>query len=123
MTEKHNITRECDEYCCTCGIRWGVDEVDPHNKNQRHPTGVYMDGVPHKIERAFMVRHRIVHITGTRGGTTYYSVLTVNDDNTRGYIGTYSIDHHRRGLTEKAPASEYECLSHFINYGKEDEVK
>ena len=23
--------REGDEYACTCGLRWGVDEEDPHS--------------------------------------------------------------------------------------------
>lgn len=26
----HKVTRENDEYACTCGLRWGVDEEDPH---------------------------------------------------------------------------------------------
>lgn len=26
----HKVTRESDEYTCTCGLRWGVDEEDPH---------------------------------------------------------------------------------------------
>lgn len=28
---KHKITRENDEYVCTCGLRWGIDEDDPHD--------------------------------------------------------------------------------------------
>ena len=27
---KHQVTRECDEYACTCGLRWDVKEEDPH---------------------------------------------------------------------------------------------
>lgn len=27
---KHKITRESDEYACTCGLRWGDNEADPH---------------------------------------------------------------------------------------------
>lgn len=26
----HRTTRESDEYVCTCGLRWGTDEDDPH---------------------------------------------------------------------------------------------
>lgn len=26
----HRTTREGDEYVCTCGLRWGTDEDDPH---------------------------------------------------------------------------------------------
>lgn len=28
--EKHRTTREGDEYVCTCGRRWDIDEADPH---------------------------------------------------------------------------------------------
>lgn len=27
---KHRITREGDEYVCSCGLRWDIDEDDPH---------------------------------------------------------------------------------------------
>ncbi len=27
---KHRTTREGDEYVCSCGLRWGIDEDDPH---------------------------------------------------------------------------------------------
>lgn len=27
---KHRVTREGDENVCSCGLRWGVDEHDPH---------------------------------------------------------------------------------------------
>lgn len=27
---RHNVTREIDEYTCTCGLRWDVNEEDPH---------------------------------------------------------------------------------------------
>jgi len=27
---KHRHTREQDEIACTCGLRWGVKEEDPH---------------------------------------------------------------------------------------------
>jgi len=27
---KHRQIREGDEYTCTCGLRWGIDENDPH---------------------------------------------------------------------------------------------
>lgn len=30
MTIKHIITQEGDEHVCSCGLRWGVDEEDPH---------------------------------------------------------------------------------------------
>lgn len=26
----HKVTRESDEYVCSCGLRWGIDELDPH---------------------------------------------------------------------------------------------
>ena len=26
----HKVTRESDEYTCTCGLRWGIEEQDPH---------------------------------------------------------------------------------------------
>ena len=26
----HKVTRECDENVCSCGLRWGTDELDPH---------------------------------------------------------------------------------------------
>lgn len=26
----HNLRRESDEYVCSCGIRWGVDEGNEH---------------------------------------------------------------------------------------------
>lgn len=28
--QKHKINREGDEYTCTCGLRWDIDEDDPH---------------------------------------------------------------------------------------------
>ena len=31
MTDSHRTTREGDETVCSCGLRWGVDESDPHN--------------------------------------------------------------------------------------------
>lgn len=27
----HIMTRENDEYACSCGLRWDVKEEDPHN--------------------------------------------------------------------------------------------
>lgn len=27
----HKVTRESDEYVCSCGLRWGTDEADPHS--------------------------------------------------------------------------------------------
>ena len=27
---KHKITREGDEYACICGLRWDIDDIDPH---------------------------------------------------------------------------------------------
>jgi hypothetical protein len=30
MRSKHVKTREEDEYACSCGLRWGVKEEDPH---------------------------------------------------------------------------------------------
>lgn len=26
----HKVTREGDEYACSCGLRWDVDDCDPH---------------------------------------------------------------------------------------------
>ena len=26
----HKVTRESDEYVCSCGLRWATDEADPH---------------------------------------------------------------------------------------------
>lgn len=31
-TVNHRITREGDEYVCTCGLRWDIDEDDPHEE-------------------------------------------------------------------------------------------
>lgn len=30
MNQKHKQYRENDEYVCSCGLRWGVGEPDPH---------------------------------------------------------------------------------------------
>lgn len=30
--QNHRITREGDEYVCTCGLRWDIDEDDPHHE-------------------------------------------------------------------------------------------
>jgi len=30
--EKHDVTREGDEYACTCGLRWDINEDDPHEQ-------------------------------------------------------------------------------------------
>lgn len=30
MSNNHIETREGDEIVCSCGLRWGVDESDPH---------------------------------------------------------------------------------------------
>jgi hypothetical protein len=30
MTSKHRLTREGDENVCSCGLRWDIDEPDPH---------------------------------------------------------------------------------------------
>jgi hypothetical protein len=27
---RHRQTRENDEYACSCGLRWGIREEDPH---------------------------------------------------------------------------------------------
>jgi len=27
----HKLAREGDEFACSCGLRWGVDEVGPHD--------------------------------------------------------------------------------------------
>lgn len=27
---RHRVVRENDEYACTCGLRWGIGEEDPH---------------------------------------------------------------------------------------------
>lgn len=29
---KHRITREGDEWVCTCGLRWDINEDDPHEE-------------------------------------------------------------------------------------------
>lgn len=39
----HKVTRESDEYVCSCGLRWATDEADPHDEtvNQvSHPAGL-----------------------------------------------------------------------------------
>jgi len=28
----HKVTREGDEQVCSCGLRWGIDEDDPHEQ-------------------------------------------------------------------------------------------
>ena len=28
----HKVTRECDEYVCSCGLRWDTDDDDPHKQ-------------------------------------------------------------------------------------------
>lgn len=28
--DNHNLTREGDEWVCSCGLRWDTDEDDPH---------------------------------------------------------------------------------------------
>ena len=28
----HKVTRESDEYVCSCGLRWATDEADPHTE-------------------------------------------------------------------------------------------
>ena len=30
VASKHRIQREGDEYACSCGLRWGLDDIDPH---------------------------------------------------------------------------------------------
>ena len=30
--DNHNLTREGDEWVCSCGLRWDTDEDDPHPK-------------------------------------------------------------------------------------------
>ena len=30
--DKHKVTRESDEYVCTCGLRWDTHEEDPHEQ-------------------------------------------------------------------------------------------
>jgi len=32
---RHTITREGDEHACSCGLRWGVGETDPHTYGER----------------------------------------------------------------------------------------
>lgn len=33
----HKQRREGDEWACSCGLRWGVDETDPHPRTtQEH---------------------------------------------------------------------------------------
>lgn len=36
---KHKTIRENDEYVCTCGLRWGVGETDPHEPSYRPVQG------------------------------------------------------------------------------------
>lgn len=31
----HKVNREGDEYACMCGLRWGVDEDDPHHSEPK----------------------------------------------------------------------------------------
>lgn len=31
----HKIVRNNDEYACSCGLTWAVDEDDPHEQNPR----------------------------------------------------------------------------------------
>lgn len=31
----HIVTRECDEYACSCGMRWGIDDCDPHGDRRK----------------------------------------------------------------------------------------
>lgn len=43
---KHNITREGDEYACICGLRWDIDDVDPHDgKEQGRETLKELKGI------------------------------------------------------------------------------
>jgi len=35
MNSKHKSIREGDEYACSCGLRWGVNEFDPHEPEYR----------------------------------------------------------------------------------------
>ena len=30
----HKVTRESDEYVCSCGLRWATDEADPHDDKE-----------------------------------------------------------------------------------------
>ena len=30
MSNNHKVTREGDEYACVCGLRWDINEDDPH---------------------------------------------------------------------------------------------
>ena len=42
MTTRHCIRREGDEYACSCGLRWGVNDIDPHvelRKKQKKEVG------------------------------------------------------------------------------------
>ena len=32
---KHIITRENDELACSCGLRWDIDEDDPHDGKEQ----------------------------------------------------------------------------------------
>lgn len=32
--DKHKVTRESDEYVCTCGLRWDTHEEDPHEQDE-----------------------------------------------------------------------------------------
>lgn len=40
----HKVTRENDEYTCTCGLRWGVDEDDPHQSEMIGVDIAHTDG-------------------------------------------------------------------------------
>ena len=37
MSNKHIVTRESDEYCCSCGTRWGVGEEECHVGSKSEP--------------------------------------------------------------------------------------
>ena len=32
--DNHKVTREGDEYACSCGLRWDIGEDDPHAEEE-----------------------------------------------------------------------------------------
>ena len=55
-TSKHRTIRENDELVCTCGLRWGINESDPHNMTECRyrrpddPLGVRYEPIPYMME-------------------------------------------------------------------------
>lgn len=45
--QNHRITREGDEYVCTCGLRWDIDEDDPHHKTSQE----HVDSLRYQLDK------------------------------------------------------------------------